>query len=64
MLHTVESATEMLTIEEDNFKILGPVKKSHYLKYPLSNAVDGRTDTAFCSTEGLFIYKRFYQRTI
>jgi hypothetical protein len=52
MVHRVESATEMLALEQYNLKLLDAGRQSHYLKYPPSNAVDGLADTAFCSPDG------------
>jgi hypothetical protein len=49
IIHSAESATNMLALEELNFNILGAARQSYYLKYPPSNAVDWLIDTAFRS---------------
>lgn len=49
IVHSAESAMNMLALEELNFNLLGAARRSHYLKYPPSNAVDGLLDTAFRS---------------
>lgn len=51
--HSAESAMDMLSLEEANVKILGSERQSHYLLYPPSNILDGRTDSAFRSPEGM-----------
>ena len=59
MVHSAESATDMLAIEEYNVNLLGATRQSHYLKYPPSNAVDGEVNTAFRSPEGMISYLTF-----
>jgi len=47
------STTEhMLDLEATNAALMGDDRRSHYLSYPPSHAVDGRPDTAFCSFQG------------
>ncbi|KAJ3517862.1 hypothetical protein NLJ89_g234 [Agrocybe chaxingu] len=46
------SAAEILRLEKDALLMLGEARKSHYLEFPPSHAVDGRADTAFRSPQG------------
>lgn len=53
VISSTTSASQMLAIEKRNVKLLGEARKSHYLHFPLSHAVDGRPDTVFYSVESM-----------
>lgn len=45
------AAEEILQVQESNRESLGVEKTMHYLNFPPSHAVDGKSNTAFCSPE-------------
>lgn len=45
------SPKEMLSVEDKNLELLGEPRKHYYLRFPLSKAVDGRTNSTFISFE-------------
>ncbi|KAJ8469579.1 hypothetical protein ONZ45_g16846 [Pleurotus djamor] len=51
--HRASDIRTMLDLEAQNLKVMGTTARDHYLKYPLSNAVDRRRDTAFCVLPGV-----------
>ncbi|KII93672.1 hypothetical protein PLICRDRAFT_101656 [Plicaturopsis crispa FD-325 SS-3] len=50
LLSSTEAAEGMLTVEEGRRRVLGGEAISHYLDYPLSQALDGQPGTAFRSS--------------
>jgi len=48
---SVSAAKEILEVEKNRLRELGEAGKAHYHRFPPSNAVDGRFETAFRSPE-------------
>ncbi|KAF9531946.1 hypothetical protein CPB83DRAFT_808097 [Crepidotus variabilis] len=52
-VYSAKSAVDILIVEQQRKSAVGENRVSHYLDFPPSNAVDGETNTAFCSFEGV-----------
>jgi hypothetical protein len=48
---SANAAIDIFQVEEFNMRALGEVQRGHYLNFPPSHAVDGQSETAFCSLE-------------
>ena len=49
--HSVDSASDILSLEKRNLAAIGTDAEQHYVNFPPSFAVDGRPETVFRSPE-------------